>query len=57
MSRRQRTTLIISVRIPLPAGMTQKRALELITEVLKDDGVFATREILVKLEGRETTYL
>lgn len=59
MSRRQRTTLIISARIPKPVDITQKRALELITEALKRDLVdcFAVHEIVVKLEGRETVYL
>ena len=59
MSRRQRTILIISARVPLPPGMTQKAALEFLTDALKKDllGQFATHEIVVKLEGRETTYL
>lgn len=59
MSRRQRTTIIISARVPLPVNMTQKRALDLLTIALKKGLAeqFAAHEIVVKLEGRETTYL
>ena len=52
MSRRQHTTLIIQVRIPVPAGKTQAQTLEWIKQQFRE-----VPSIIVKLLGRETTYL
>ncbi len=66
MSRRSHTTLIIQVRIPVPAGKTQAATLEWIRERLmktwQDNGEpvlapFISPQIQVKITGRETTYL
>jgi hypothetical protein len=62
MSRRQRTTLQLSIRIPLPPKTTQKAAIEIIREHLKELGKpgyggFLVHEMVVKLEGKETVYL
>lgn len=59
MSRRQRTTLTLSVRIPVPVGKTQKQVLETITQNLKMSlaEAYAVNEIIVKIEGRTTVYL
>jgi hypothetical protein len=58
MSRKQRTTLKLSVRIPLPVGMTQKAAIEAIRRHLQDiPGGFLVHEMIVKLDGKETVYL
>ena len=62
MSRRQRTTLTLSVRIPLPPKMTQKAAVEIIRTHLQQLnepalGGFLIHEMVVKLEGKETIYL
>ena len=59
MSRRQRTTLTISVRIPVPAGKTQTQVLTDVTQNLKMALAepYAVNEILVKIESRSTVYL
>jgi hypothetical protein len=59
MSRRQRTTLTLSVRVPLPAGWTQKRLVdELTTAVIAQlSATSIQHEIIVKIERREVQYL
>jgi len=64
MTRRQHTTLILQVRIPVPAGKTQAATLEWIKELLTKNsstvaglGAFVSPQTQVKIIGRETTYL
>ena len=62
MSRRQRTLLVLSVRIPVPAGWTQKDTIEQVAAVLQGrstvfPAALSTNEVQVRLERRETTYL
>jgi hypothetical protein len=59
MSRRQHTTLILSVRVPVPVGKTQAFVLNDVTETLKSalNSAYAKQELLVKIEKRETVYL
>lgn len=62
MSRRSRTTLVLSVRIPVPAGKTQKELIEAVTACLRTQGVpmppsLASAETLVQVEKREVVYL
>jgi hypothetical protein len=64
MSRRQHTTLILQVRIPVPVGHTQaqthnavKRILTESSLVVSEAGPFISPQTQVKLLGRETTYL
>ena len=61
MSRRQHTTLIVQVRIPVPAGKTQAATLEWIkaalTSGLGATSPFASPQTQVKLMGRETHYV
>ncbi len=64
MSRKQHTTLIVQVRIPVPAGKTQQATLEWVKAQLTlphydTSGVssFPSPATQVKIIGRETTYL
>ena len=59
MSRRQRTTLVLSVRIPVPAGKTQAQTLEDVGIALKLGlgPAYAKQELITKIEKRETVYL
>ena len=59
MSRKQRTTLHLSVSMPLPVGMTQKAAVEAIRRHIIDalPGGFLTHEAIIKLIGKDTHYL
>jgi hypothetical protein len=57
VSRRQHTTLIVQVRIPVPAGKTQAATLELIRNALTTNFLSYAAQIQVKITGRETTYL
>lgn len=65
MSRRSHVTLIVQIRIPIPAGKTQTQTLDWITYQLRDRlddpsegrATFASTQTQVKLLGRETTYL
>lgn len=57
MSRRQRTTLTLSVRIPVLAGRTQTQVLENVKEALRTGLGPGFAELIVKIEQRETTYL
>jgi hypothetical protein len=59
MSRKQRTTLHLSVSMPLPVGMTQKAAVEAIRYHIQalDAKGFLTHEAIIKLVGKETHYL
>ncbi len=54
MTRRQHTTLILQVRIPVPAGKTQAQTLEWVKQQLI---LPSTPQTQVKITGRETTYL
>ena len=54
MSRRQHTTLILQVRIPVPAGKTQAQTLEWVKQQIIPSSSPQTQ---VKIIGRETTYL
>ena len=66
MSRRQRTTLILTVHIPVPLGLSQAGVIEDVHAALQR-GLgetrtiptvnYATNEILVKLVRKETTYI
>lgn len=70
MSRRQHTTLILQVRIPVPAGKTQAATLEWAKnrltsgidnlreeeQAVGEDG-FTSHQTQVKITGRETVYL
>lgn len=62
MSRRQRTTLVLSVRIHVPPGKTQKQVVAAVQDTLTSNNTvmppdFASHETLVKIERRETVYL
>jgi len=57
VSRRQHTTLIVQVRIPVPAGKTQAQTLELLQNAIKTNFVSHSAQIQVRITGRETTYL
>lgn len=70
MSRRQYTTLILQVRIPVPAGKTQAQTVEWakgrltlpIDNLREERGVvgedgFSSSQTQVKLTGKETHYL
>lgn len=59
MSRRQRTVLTFSLRIPVPAGKTQEQAKLAVKQCLLEhlEGGFATHEILIKIVQRDVTYL
>lgn len=59
MSRRQRTTLVLSVRLPVPAGKTQTQTLEDVQLALRLGlgPAYPVAELLVKIERRETVYL
>jgi hypothetical protein len=63
VSRRQHTTLILQVRIPVPAGKTQAATLEWVKHQLTEqradpyDAAFCSAQTQVKITGRETTYL
>lgn len=67
MSRRQHTTLIVQVRLPMPVGKTQAQTLEWLKRTLTegfnvapnlgDVEPFHSPATLVKLIGRETNYL
>lgn len=58
MSQRARTTLTLSVRLPLPAGMTQAKLLERIESLIKADREhLSVNEVIIKILKRETHYL
>lgn len=67
MSRRQRTTLVLQVRIPLPPGASAKAAIEFVVHALAAEksatpvqqpmASLQLPEIGVRLEKRETHYL
>ena len=61
MSRRQHTTLILQVRIPVPAGKTQAATLEWVKTCLaagkEETNSFRSNATQVKITGRETVYL
>lgn len=70
MSRRQRSMLTISVRVPQPAGVNVRRVLDFITAAIKEHKspiavsaptatlyTLPTNEMIVKLEKKETVYL
>lgn len=62
MSRRQYTTLILQVRIPVPAGKTQQGTVEWVKKILTGEWVpglasLASPQTQVKLTGKETHYL
>lgn len=58
MSRKTRTMLTVSMRMPQPADYTQTALLNRIIEVLKTSGApFQSFEIQLRILNRETTYL
>lgn len=58
MSRRSRTTLVLSVRAAVPPGWTQKQLIHAIEVRIKSmEPPFAPQEVVVKVESRETIYL
>lgn len=57
MSRKTRTMLVVQLRIPQPAGWTQKALLEWLTVAIKRDSPLAGYETQVRVTGRETAYL
>ena len=64
MSRRQHTTLILQVRIPVPAGKTQAQTLQFVKDALINQAgisehaiAFGSAQTQVKITGRETVYL
>jgi len=64
VSRRQHTTLILQVRIPVPAGKTQAQTLQFVKDALLTQAgisqhslAFNSQQTQVKITGRETTYL
>jgi len=64
VSRRQHTTLILQVRIPVPAGKTQAATLEWVKAQLTSEPdqlqsyrAFVSKATQVKITGRETVYL
>lgn len=69
MSKRSRTTLTFSVRMPLPPGATQAQAREYTEEAIKNYAHIAgtaitdsmrsiqSAEVLIKIINRETIYL
>lgn len=58
MTQRARTTLTLSVRLPLPPGMTQAKLLERIEELIRaDTRVLSVNEVIIKIAKRETHYL
>ena len=62
MTRRQHTTLILQVRIPVPAGKTQAATQEWVKKILTGEWVpglatMASPQVQVKITGRETVYL
>lgn len=58
MSQRSRTTLLLTLRIPVPPNRTQKLVLVDVAEALRKalPSNYATQEIIIKLTGRETVY-
>jgi len=63
MSRKSRTILHLSVKLPVPPGVTQAQAitdayaaLQRISTVPGRSAAYSTTEILVKLERKEITY-
>jgi len=63
MSRKSRTTLILSVKIPVPPGVTQAQAISDVYDALQRiasaqgrNGAYSVNEILVKLEKKEVAY-
>lgn len=63
MTRRQHTTLILQVRIPVPAGKTQAQAVEWVKQQLcvtppgEPPYAFTSPRTTVKLVGKQTEYL
>jgi len=58
MSKKTRTMLTVGMKLPQPAGYTQKQLLARIIEVLKTSGApFQSFEIQLRVMERETTYL
>lgn len=54
MTRRQHTTLILQVRIPVPAGKTQAQTVEWVKQQIV---LPSTPQTTVKVVGKETVYL
>jgi hypothetical protein len=62
VSRRQHTTLILQVRIPVPAGKTQAATHEWVKKILTGEwtpglATMVSPQVQVKITGRETVYL
>jgi len=59
MSRRQRTTITVSVTLPVPAGTTIKWTVDHIRDRLLQhlDKKYAGQEMIVRLTDRKTVYL
>ena len=58
MSRKTRTLLTVQLRVPQPAGYTQKQLVNWLQGALRMAGSpFASFETQVRIAARETTYL
>ena len=61
MSRRSRTILTLSVRVPVPVGKTQAWVLDNVTKLVRCDPAALIcnfgPEVIVKLDKKETVYL
>jgi len=59
MSRRQATTITLTVQLPLPPGFAVKKAIELVKTALVSELAFRSfaQSLVVKLSKRETVYL
>ena len=58
MSRRSRSILTVSVKFPVPAGMSEKAALEEFARIIRNNtSTMKMHEAIIKLEKKETIYL
>jgi hypothetical protein len=58
MSRKSRVTLTIAVKLPIPAGHTQKQVVERIRELLQaPTSSVRSAEMQVSVTAREVAYL
>ena len=58
MTQRSRTTLTVSVEFPLPAGMSEKTALEELTRLIRNNtSTLIMHEAIIKRTGKQVIYL
>jgi hypothetical protein len=59
MTKRVATTIVLSVRLPLPPGVKVNAAIASVQQLLRDHRPFESfsKQIIIKLSSRETVYL